>query len=34
LLHRRGSLLGGSTAVTPIVATLPGGAIVGFAARI
>ena len=25
LLHRRGSLLGGSTAVTPVVAPLPGG---------
>jgi len=30
LLHRRGSLLGGSAPVTPLVAPLPGGAHLGF----
>ena len=33
LLHRRGSLLGGSTPVTPVVATVPGGANLTFMGR-
>ena len=33
LLHRRGSLLGGSTVATPVVAALPGGMSVSFIGR-
>jgi len=33
LLHRRGSLLGGSTSATPVVAAVPGGMNLSFAGR-
>jgi membrane-associated phospholipid phosphatase len=33
LLHRRGSLLGGSTVATPVIAAVPGGMNVNFIGR-